>query len=488
MNTLIVSTFNVKSISRSIMLDQLACEIENQKGSDRVFYLNCLNTFDACYHNFESDPGICFLCKANAKKSLTRVEGDYTALSFGDVIETQDNTTAKAFFNKFSDIDFDTKFENLEIGEALLSVYISKTRNRDLTKANQSEYIKQAKLNTLVLFLALKRFLVVNNIDQVKSFNGRQDYNRAVLRAAEAVGVDCYNYERTRPGGYLEIYKNVLPHNIVARTEWIEKAWADEPSFDVKLSVGTDFFTSKRKGKAVVDKSYNQNQQKGLVPVEIDEGAKTIVLFNSSDDEFAAVGPEYYNPFFKDQLEGIHYVAELFGHLGSKYQLIIRVHPNLKGVKEEYATGLLLLDQLYPNIHVIPPESDADSYALLDIADRVIVFGSSIGIEANFWRKPVILLSKAIYGLLDVAHVPDNKDQIRELLTRPLEPKPIDGSIKYAFYAMKGGVKSKYYDQNGPYSIPLFKGQKMNDHKLTNRIIAKGISLFHKAFNVKFKL
>jgi hypothetical protein len=255
----------------------------------------------------------------------------------------------------------------------------------------------------LALYIASKRFLKENNINTVISFNGRMDYKRAIFRSAEALGIDCYNYERTRPGGYIEIFKNTLPHNIIAKTEWINKAWSDpEYTLEEKMKTGALFFEEKKAGKVIVDKSYVAGQQKGLLPEEVKNSGKNIVLFTSSDDEFAAVGKEYKNPFFIDQLDGINYVVDLVGKQLPDFNLVIRMHPNLKGVKGAEATGILTLNKIYPNIHVIPPESPVDSYALIDLADKVIVFGSSIGIESSFWRKPVILLAKSFYWFLDV--------------------------------------------------------------------------------------
>lgn len=489
MNTLIVAAYNVKSYSRGIMLDQLSENLEAKISGDKIYYLNCSNSFDTCYFNFDGDPGVCFSCRINANHNLKLVPGDFEHISFNDILRKEDIEKAEAFFESDPDIDFNTKYESFEIGESLLSVYISNTRNRDLAQANRNNYVITSKVNSLALYLAIKRFLKERKIDKVISFNGRQDYKRAVLRACEAVDIDCFNYERTRPGGYIEFFKNALPQNIQSKTEWINLAWQD-PQFTLeeKTSIGAQFFSDKRAGKAIVDKTYVSGQQKGLIPEEVRNCNRNIILFNSSDDEFAAVGKEYQNPFFNDQLEGLRYIVGIVGRQMPEYNLVIRMHPNLKGIQEDYATGILLLHKAYPNIYVIPPDSFVDSYALLDVAEKVIVFGSSIGIEANFWRKPVILLAKSFYWLLDVAYIPKDKEEIAGLLKSALEPKNIEGSLKYGMYALKGGIKSKGYYQDSPTSTPLFKGKRMNDYNLKIKVIGKVLTLFYKVFNLKLKL
>lgn len=471
------------------MLDQLAERVESKDPSDKIYYLNCSNSFDACYFNFEGKANVCFSCRINANRNLSLFEGDYTPLSFQDILTEDDFKKANLFFKDNAVVDFDTKYENFEIGEALLSVFISNTRSRDLELANKSVYVVKSKINSLALYIAAKRFLKEKNISTVVSFNGRMDYKRAIFRAAEALGIDCYNYERTRPGGYIEIFKNTLPHNIVAKTEWIDKAW-DDPEYtqEEKMKIGAQFFEEKKAGKVIVDKSYVAGQQKGLLPEEVKSSGQNIVLFTSSDDEFAAVGKEYKNPFFIDQLDGINYVVDLVGKQLPGSNLIIRMHPNLKGVKGPEATGILTLNKIHPNIYVIPPESPVDSYALIEMADKVIVFGSSIGIESSFWRKPVILLAKSFYWFLDVAYIPKGKEEILSLLKADLPNKDIAGCLKYGFYALKGGIKAKYYDQKTITSPPLFKGVKMNDYDLMTKIVAKIVAIVYRVFNVRMRL
>jgi hypothetical protein len=138
------------------------------------------------------------------------------------------------------------------------------------------------------------------------------------------------------------------------------------------------------------------------------------------------------------------------------------MHPNLMGLNFEYLTPLYALKDKYPNVFLIEPESKTDSYALIDKAYKIITFGSTIGVEANYWRKPVILLSKAFYYHADVAYIPKDKSEIFKLLTDDLDPKGIESSEKIAFYLMKGGVKAPYYDFEFGKNF-FFKGINLNN-------------------------
>src|SRR5690606_4334584 len=153
-------------------------------------------------------------------------------------------------------------------------------------------------------------------------------------------------------------------------------------------------------------------------------GNKNIILFNSSDDEFAALGDEFKNDFFVNQNEGLDFLADIVGKTMPGYNLVIRMHPNLKDVHFEYVENIKKLHLSYPNVIVVEPESKVDSYSLMEKADKVISFGSTTGLEASYWGIPVILLGKCFYYYSDVAYVPGGKYEIEKLLKEQLTPKP----------------------------------------------------------------
>ena len=84
----------------------------------------------------------------------------------------------------------------------------------------------------------------------------------------------------------------------------------------------------------------------------------------------------------------------------------LRIHPNLKNNKYKYHTDLFKLEQIYPNISIIKGNSPISSYSLMSNSDKIIVFGSTMGIEAGFFGKQVLLLSPANYQELSVCYYP----------------------------------------------------------------------------------
>tara|TARA_R100000935_G_C2830315_1_gene164667 strand:- start:509 stop:1972 length:1464 start_codon:yes stop_codon:yes gene_type:complete len=487
MNILIASVFSIDSYSRGIMPDVLQDQIDSNPDAN-IYYLSCSNTFDVCYFNINKKPEVCYRCKEGVSNTLKLVDGNFQDIKISDLITDEDRRFADEFILKNFKIDFDLLYENFELGAATLSTYISRSRDRDLLFVDQ-EYVKELATNALVIYLSVKRFLVNEHIDVVYNFNGRQDYVRAILRASLASNKDCINIERARLGGFVESYKNVLPHNILNKWELVQECWdRSELSQQEKLKIGRDFFERQKSGESIIFPSYTGEMKKGSLPDTVFNGNKNIVLFNSSDDEFAALGKEFDNPYFKDQLEAIKFLTEFVGKSLSSHNLIIRMHPNLKGVKHDFATKILSLNKLYPNIIVISPESPTDSYELIKVADKVISFGSTTGLEANYQGKPVILLGKGLYYYSNVAYVPKNISEIKDLLKKDLQPKPKDDTIKFGFYFLTGGKKTKYYFEDSSGEGIFFKNVRIHYYTYAQRFKSKIIQIAYRFFNLRIKL
>ena len=161
----------------------------------------------------------------------------------------------------------------------------------------------------------------------------------------------------------------------------------------------------------------------------------TIVIFNSSEDEYCAINKEVDDAkLFPSQLIGIRRIVDFCNNLPN-LQLFLRVHPNLIGVNYSYHTDLYKIEG--NDFHIIPPESSVSSYSLMDSADVIIVFGSTMGIEAAYWGKPVINLAYALYSPLDITYLPKTEKELWDLIEKDnINNKNPENCLKYGFYYM----------------------------------------------------
>jgi len=116
-------------------------------------------------------------------------------------------------------------------------------------------------------------------------------------------------------------------------------------------------------------------------------------------------------------------------------------------------------EELRSRVVLVPSSSKMSSYELIDLADLVVCYGSTVGIEAAYWQRPVLLLGNSFYDRLGAAVVPaTTAESVAEALSM-LESLPIDRSscLPYGFYAFCHGFE---YDLYKPKS--LFEGSFMN--------------------------
>lgn len=77
----------------------------------------------------------------------------------------------------------------------------------------------------------------------------------------------------------------------------------------------------------------------------------------------------------------------------------------------------------------------------MNAADKVISFGSTMGVEANYWGKPSILLSASEYYNLGVCYLPSSIEELCEMIKADLQPLAKEGALKYAFYLLDREVR-----------------------------------------------
>jgi hypothetical protein len=249
---------------------------------------------------------------------------------------------------------------------------------------------------------------------------------------------------------------NKLPHAVRGNLHLIDECWSNPKlTIDKKTTLAKNFFERRRAGQVAGDKVYVENMKSGSLPKNWNPKKRNIVIFNSSEDEFVSVGGEYVSlNVFKSQLKGLSSIFEKFKE-NLEFHFYLRIHPNLAKIKYKYHTDLYKFQDLYPNVTVIPPDSDINSYDLMEKAEKIIVFGSTMGIESAFWKKPVILLSCALYYYENFIYKPTNESEVYEYIYDYLKPLYNESILKYGLYYIdKSAViidkkdQFKYVDYN----------------------------------------
>lgn len=426
------STCSLLSPHIGVTIDDV---LSSKKENDEIFWLFCRNALTSCQGNLNGMPCICDFCHTMYKRFKKEYGKNINMIS----IDKRNYIHHDHYWNYESVDDIKSIiYRNVQIGQSLLSLYIDYTRDLDVKKNEDFRSFFKPIVNDLCDFIDYA-YDIINIIkpDEIITYNGRIYDNRLFYDIAKAMDIQYTSLEVEFGNGYplkKVRFEGGLPHSIKINTYKILNLWDNSPLPDKKkVEIASSFYSRRRSGELIADVAvYILNQKKGKLPEGFDCSKRNIAIYNSSNDEFLALGGEWEDAVFPSQYEAIEYLLQ---HSSSDFHYYLRMHPHLKSVK--YKAYLELYDLgKYNNLTIIPPVSEISTYSLMEACEKVVTFGSTMGVEASFWGKPSILLGRCFYENLDACYNVLSKEEVIPLIEKHLEPKSQIGSIKYAYYLM----------------------------------------------------
>ncbi len=422
-----------------------------------VVHVRCDGQLPACTANLEHGRSICSYCIERGRRGLDLVTGEYSDRDLTDYIGTERLEALKSEADQFEDLQKlrALTFGAMDIGYAALSSCAHVARNSEPNLDNPLvRRVIQRLLNTgKIVFEAISNAIEAEKPDRVIIYHGRSAIDRAALRACNDQGVECHVYETALGVNKLIYFKNALPQDIGNFVTTVDELWDSAP--DDKREVGKLFFEMRRSGTmsasegdakiATQDRVYVGRQEPGYLPESWSSEQRNVVIYGSSDDEFVAISPEYETTIYPDQLEATRRIAESLLD-EPLVRIYFRVHPRQKGVDNEYTRSLRRLEAEFANLAVVSADSRVSSYSLLDHADCVLSFRSTMAIEAVYWKKPSIILSSSIFKPLGATYNPESHDEVIGLVRADLPPKDPTPALKVGYFRMRGGFTHPYFE------------------------------------------
>ena len=416
--------------------------LDGRQAGDEVYWAYCHTALTSCWMNPDGYDSVCRFCH-RMYHEYQRVFGKGVHML---PVKKPDTKHQNATFD-FQDAEALRNFvyRDVEVGNAILSMYYTGTRDLDLKRFEEFHDFAVPLIGELCN-LVDTAYLLIKQVrpDIIVIHNGRLYENRLFYDIAKALGIHFKAVETV--GGHGEPYAKMsyhdeLPHNIKMWDRMIKRLWEESPESDVqKRETAASFYEKRRKGQLVVDvKVYVADQVTGLLPEGFDPNKRNVAIYTSSQDELAALGRDVNGgQLFDSQSDAMGYI---FSHSPANIHYYLRIHPNLKGVTYKDHTDLYQYAS-FPNVTVIAPESKISSYALIDACEKVISFGSSVGVEASYWGKPSILIGHSAYEGLDACYVVKEKEEIIPLIEGNLDAKPQLGALKYAYFLLDRKYKT----------------------------------------------
>lgn len=409
-----------------------------------VFLLPGTSKFKFCYFNPLNSWYRHKLAQSIFKKGIEILRIKTSNPQNLNILEYPEIDTSNVLYPNITSIEELKKFKykNLDFGLAIASSLISYKREHKLNVKQNEDLIRNAFYTTVFVYESCRLILEDLNPDLVILFNGRFVENRPLIRICQQLNVRFLTHERAGVLGRYLIRENSVPHDIAIASEEIESIWLQRENDAV--SVGSKFFEDRINRKQQGWHSYTKGQQKGFIPSSINKENVNIVIFNSSIDEYEGIDG-YSNPIYRDENLGIAEVCKSLLPY-SKIKIFLRIHPNLKGLANSQINELNQFEKDYENLTLIHAHEEVDSYALMENADIVLTFGSTMGLEAAFAGKPVVFAGRSFAEKLTCFHTPSSHEQIIAFLTdSSLKALDKKDCIKYGYWELNYGTRFKYY-------------------------------------------
>jgi hypothetical protein len=221
------------------------------------------------------------------------------------------------------------------------------------------------------------------------TYNGRFLHERAVRDACNAFGFPIYFHETTRDKYFL---RSEGFHDRTANQElWLSHWQNSSEPFERKHEIARDYY----KGLEVAHNPFH-TKNKDLLDSIVRK--PYVVYFTSNDDETLGFW-DVWKEELGNQLEVLKQLYSFFS-TRKEVELIIRIHPNTKN-KPWQVRRIWKNIKPSENVRVINEKSEISSLELAKKSLGVMTFGSTIGLQASFLKKPVCVLADCAYDRLN---------------------------------------------------------------------------------------
>lgn len=235
------------------------------------------------------------------------------------------------------------------IENAVMSSIASLTRisdRNDLDDRWGKAYLNIFESSKLIYSFFDKEFN--QGLETLLMFNGRFCWDGAARSAAIFNSKNYLVYDFKKTTSYYE-FNNISLHCVNENHNRALKFYLLDPLTARK--VAEEFIESKINGIPTYEKSYTELQQKNKISIKLPENKKIISVFPSSDDEYRFLSGEWGGLVVESQVREIWELVENIDN--KQYHMVIRMHPNMKGLSAKVVNSYKRLGDIFDNVTVL---------------------------------------------------------------------------------------------------------------------------------------
>ena len=334
-----------------------------------------------------------------------------------------------------------SSIDGFPVGKYLASSLITLTRN---SQANPARYMWLLESLNFAFWEAeaqTSRMFALHKYDEVVLFNGRFAESGGILLAAEKFGVKPLFHERGGFEGRTYFFQDWRPHDQLRAGREALLAWQSLSETEkAEASRGV----AERLKKAREDGGFGRVRFGSLESYSSASTKALVVFFTSSEDEFESVAGIEPGPAELSQFDAAIELSRACQQLDLEF--IVRIHPHIrqKSHDDQHRWDHELEGNLVTG-QVIKSDDGVDSYSLVDMASVVVVWQSTVGLEAVYAGKATVALSDTAYASSGTDLICISTKSISQTIKKSLsyQPDP-DSAVPFAHYLGHGGSSFQF--------------------------------------------
>lgn len=373
------------------------------RGAAASFFL-CGGKLAQCDFKPGTDPAVtrplCWRCSGFARRLLDAFELPFSTLA--DVVDDSRFEEARRTIAGLSVEELRSfRYRDLPLFEFVQPSVQRSLLRGDVGEDSFSERVLRGFLESAIVYVhACEELLDRDRPDVVVMTNGLFFAERIMLELARARGTAAVTYERGMP-----VHTVLFDHNQPAIRFDLDRYWpqARERPLSPTEERRLDAYLSQRAGGqvGVIDLWPSMEDDLDSVRRRLGLGGDRplAVLYTNVLWDSAVFGRDVA---FDGMFEWLAETVRVFAGLPD-LDLLIRVHPSeiripMSESRDRACDRIAeVFPVLPPNVKLVPPGDPASSYTLMELADAVLVYTSTIGLEAAVRGKPVIVAGRTHY-------------------------------------------------------------------------------------------
>ena len=261
---------------------------------DEIYFGGCYSDLSACDVNPDIDLKKCLMCIDREYEGISKLTDHprIQKIKMSQLITKKEKEMLRAehSFESLQDLKNLSYKEFHDLGYAVLSSLISWRQDAFPDVQKDRGVLNRLIYSSKLVYEYVLKLVDHIQPDQVYVYNGRHAIVRAAFRAGKAKGVKVSLHEVGSDLSKFLVDHNSLLHEIPAVRKRIHEFWKDQNvDEDTRLQRAKEFFEQRRQGVIKGWFSFTKDQ-KQVLPPDWNESQRNVVVFTSSEDEFAAIG------------------------------------------------------------------------------------------------------------------------------------------------------------------------------------------------------